>query len=304
MSPEVIVNALFGVLPIFAGLTLIAIISSMLFGAMLMNGKRIPAALAVSGPAAVLGFILFLSAAATNQPADGIQDLGRFATPISLRLLAPVLLFMPALILGVCAALAGWRANGRNWKRGLVPVAIILLTVLVVLITGVVQDDLLFSIVRCLLYLVIGFFILVAFSGEPKEGSVGSVESTAALTGSLFIGAVELATVAMKEFFVLIPLGDLCPAKRDLYINDAFTQHISAYTAYTTLTVLLAVSCGLYGVYFAYKKGGGLGALAGIVWIGLVGSILVVGKPTQAEVKHLASAIPAPELGLNGSTCQ
>lgn len=304
MSPEVILKALFGVLPLVGGLTLIAIIGSMLFGAMLINGKRIPAALAVAGPAVVLSFILFLSAAATNQPGDGLQDMGRFATPISLRMLAPVFLFLPSLILGICVAVAGLRAPSRDWRRGAVPAGIVALITSVVLFAGVIQEDLFFTAIRCAMYVLVAVLMVFAFSGEPGEGDVGSIGSTAAMTGALFIGAVELAAVAMKEFFVLMPLAGLCPAKRGLYIDSAFSQHISAYSAYTALTLLLAVGCGLYGVYFAYKKGGGFAALTGIVWVGLVGSILVVGKPTQAEMKHLASTIEAPEIGRSGQACE
>jgi hypothetical protein len=273
------------------------LILAIVFGVLLVTKRKIPVAvtpIAVALPAlgglAVNWFYMW----GWDPAADpGAAELA--AATVTMTRMVVFLVSAPVCtILVIFCAVAGARPGPRRMKWASAGAVLIFATCVMTLL-GAEELTLLFSWVRAVAYLFLGWMVAVAMmSGDPEKSTGPEAGATAALSFAIFVGTGESALRGLVEFLSIMELREPVAVGREAERIDLFYAATASELPFMWGTVVLA--CMVAGVGMAGALQGGkrtTGSVAAAFWLLLPPFLLMndFGRDRMVELSLALSGL-------------
>jgi len=273
---------------------IVGMILSIVFGVMLVTGRKLPvyvAPLAVALPA-LGGLLVQVISFWGWDPAAGPDAAEIAATTVAMARLGVYLLSGPVcVVLVIFCAVAGARPSPRRYRWAAAGAVIIFATSVTTLL-GAGELTVLFSQVRAGTYLFLGWMVAVAMmSGNPDESTGPEAGAVAGLTFAIFVATGESALRGLMELLSIQQLRVGEHAARELVV-EKFYAVMAPELPYLWAAVVLACVVAIIGLVGAAQGGKRTASAVGAgLWL-LLPILLLFNDIGATRMTELAVALP------------
>jgi hypothetical protein len=210
---------------------------------------------------------------------------------IGARLLGPLVLWPSTMLVLVCAAVAGLRAEQRSWKVAGTVVVATVLTTMIPWGYGYVGEDYLLVGTRSFLYLMAGALCAVSCIGvSDTAGRDAGVAGAASY--ALVVAGGELLQRAVTFAFLVLQLPTVAPKNARLFYDVSHETLIAKFSPWDHVTMVCALTPLLVLVGLALREDGARNrAILALPVVLVAPALYLIGDPSVEAVVALCNAM-------------